>query len=320
MERPARAKVDSYEEMMRRYETFNVYVPEVGPTLFKGAENEHANYARLMHMSGAEITNYVTRIDLVRAIADLTAGHYSRRANATDAGNVLAWVPIAIYSGELDGERVQFHLLDNRSAWVQCIDRRTRFNTIVEMSILQLHDGGLDDVVAAVHRAVGPMRYASFAQDLSELRDALANGDKRVVFVTHIKVRSLEWSELPLRITHAALAILAQLGFISGRSPVVFDKKMYGWGDQIQDRALEEGLRGSRYAYKMRRIGRNLLFVAADEMTNPLAGVSAYKAKRAAEIGTDIYTVTSRSSRSSNRARRQALAQDNAGPSTNRES
>jgi hypothetical protein len=97
----------------------------------------------------------------------------------------------------------------------------------------------------------------------------------------------------------------------------VFDKKMYGWGGQMQDRALEEGLRGSRYAYKMRRIGRNLLFVAADEMTDPLAGVSAYKAKRAAEIGT---TVTSRSSRSSSRARRQTLAQDNAGPSTNRES
>jgi hypothetical protein len=114
MERPVHANVESYEEMMRRYETFHLYVPEVGLTVFKGAENERANYARLMHMSGAEITNYVTRIDLVRAIADLTAGHYSRRPNATASGSVLAWVPIASYSGELDGERVQFHVVDNR--------------------------------------------------------------------------------------------------------------------------------------------------------------------------------------------------------------
>ncbi len=52
----------------------------------------------------------------------------------------------------------------------------------------------------------------------------------RVVFVGDMQVQSAVWSEQPLRIMHAAVALMAQLGLISGASIVVIDKRGYGWG------------------------------------------------------------------------------------------
>ena len=97
---------------------------------------------------------------------------------------------------------------------------------------------------------------------MGALRDAANTGASygRLVCVTDMGATSRSWSELPLRVMHAVVALLAQQGMIAGGSLVVLDKSGYGPGSD----KLDEGLRGSRYNFWP--IGRGLLVARADEL------------------------------------------------------
>jgi hypothetical protein len=99
--------------------------------------------------------------------------------------------------------------------------------------------------------------------------DALyaAASNRHVVYVDYITVRDPAWSEHPLRLIHAIVALLAKLGAISGSSLVVIDRRSYVVDNaQRMPRALEEGIRASRYNFDP--IGRsgNLMAARADFM------------------------------------------------------
>jgi hypothetical protein len=99
---------------------------------------------------------------------------------------------------------------------------------------------------------------------------AAGTPDKRAVCVTRMEVTTAdEFSELPLRVMHAAVAVLAQISVISGRSLVVIDKRGYGSGFNRRPGTLESGLTRSKYNYKLQRIGRHLVAAKADDLVDP---------------------------------------------------
>ena len=107
-------------------------------------------------------------------------------------------------------------------------------------------------------------RYPASESDMDALYAAASN--RQVVYVETIDVRGTVWSEHPLRLMHALIALLAKFGVISGSSLVVIDRRSYGYGTQKLPRALFEGVRASRYNFDP--IGRsgNLMVARADYM------------------------------------------------------
>lgn len=283
----AKTKPELYAEMTMKYTDFNVYVPSVGITHFSGALGERATYDALIRMRGSKIMEFTLRVhNVARAISDLTYGHYSNPDRAHRP--VGAPGVIVAYGGELDGEKMRILLLVlARSSLVvtaRAPDRRTGYYTEVKMSILSFGSAAHDSM-QLVRAALGPFRYAEIEDDAGALHTAAGMHDRRVAFVSGIEAASHEWSELPLRIMHAAVAVLAQIGVISGSSMVVIDKRGYGWGASKRVLELERGLSESKYNYKLRSIGRYLVVVRADELVDPLGGLEVLKSIQAAEIG-----------------------------------
>jgi hypothetical protein len=99
------------------------------------------------------------------------------------------------------------------------------------MSILSFGRAAHDSMQLVLD-ALGPFRYAEIEDDVGALHTAggaagaAGMHDRRAAFVSDIEAESHEWSELPLRIMHAAVALLAQIGVISGSSMVAIDKQL----------------------------------------------------------------------------------------------
>jgi hypothetical protein len=277
---------DSYAEMMRKYTKFNVFAPPHGVTHFDGKQGERETYDRLMGMDGAEIHEHVIRADMFRAVSDLVNGRYSDQrpdgihASSTRAGGGMT--PIAMYGGELDGSKIQIFLFQAEGRiWVTAYTCGSRLYTEVKMQILSFDGTGSQGAFHAIFRgdAVGPA-------DFAVLRDAATGtSDKRAVCVTRMDVETDVFNELPLRVMHAAVAVLAQIGVISGRSLVVIDKRGYGSSVRRWPGTLELGLTHSKYNYKLQRIGRHLVAAKADDLVNPLENADAHTRIRRAEIG-----------------------------------
>ncbi len=90
----------------------------------------------------------------------------------------------------------------------------------------------------------------------------------------------------PLRMMHAAIALCAQLGLISGASLVVVDKRGYGLavgGRLPPPTPPRGGCGGSRYF--LDPIGQSLLFGRADELVERLRDFDAYRYTRASQVG-----------------------------------
>jgi hypothetical protein len=274
---------ESYAEMMRKYTYFRVYVPGVGFTLFNGAHGELAAYDGLMGMHGAEITEFTLRVNLARPIRDLMSRRYSNqlpdRIHAPPADGV-----IAAYNGELDGENVEIMLLVVSGTLEvtagTTVNHGDRTYAEVKMRILNFESANPEQCTELVRGAMLP--YAATSGDLIAVCMSLSG---RAVFVSDMEVESRMWSERPLRIMHAAVALLAQIGVISGASIVVIDKRGYGYGSKRMPYDLERGLSESKYKYKLRSIGPHLVVARADELVDPLDGVDAYGLTRAAQIG-----------------------------------
>jgi hypothetical protein len=130
-----------------------------------------------------------------------------------------------------------------------------------------------------IHSAAGE-------EDVRALR-AAAGTSGCVVLVSKIDGESREWSELPFRIMHATVALLAQMGVISGRCLVAVDKQGYGAYEHRRPDTLEQHLPLSRYKYKLRVIGAapSFLVARADELVDQLESFDAYRHARAVEIG-----------------------------------
>jgi hypothetical protein len=125
-----------------------------------------------------------------------------------------------------------------------------------------------------------PLEQHPTESDMDALYAAASN--RHVVYVDYIAVRDPAWSEHPLRLIHAIVALLAKLGAISGSSLVVIDRRSYVVDAQRMPRALAEGVRASRYNFDP--IGRsgNLMAARADCM-HPQVG--DFHSVRDAEIG-----------------------------------
>jgi hypothetical protein len=255
----------SYSEMMMQYMEFAVFAPGDPGTTFTGKRGEREKYDQLIRVPGARVEDAVIRVDLVRSIRDLVRGHYTNRRPEFGVSHT--------YGGELDGKsfRIEFFSPSGR-LMVHAHEEGTE----VEMEIVNGDE-------AAIHEAVGPSRYASIADDMGALRKAASRAS--VAFVTDLRVSPLRWSERPLRMMHATVALSAQLGLIAGGSLVVIDKRAYGLALMPCPRMLERGL-ARLQCYELEPIGRHLLVCRADGLVSPLRNFDAYSYTRASQIGT----------------------------------
>ena len=187
------------------------------------------------------------------------------------------YVEFGLSSGRLTG-RLTLHAHEDPYEYMK--------GTEVEMEIVRDLDDSTVDFL-------GPSRYAAIADDIRALRHGPlsvhgAHGAP-VVFVTDMRVSPLRWSERPLRMMHAAIALCAQLGLISGASLVVVDKRGYGLALMPCTRMLEHGLaklaRSERTRYLLEPIGQSLLFGRADELVERLRDFDAYRYTRASQVG-----------------------------------
>jgi hypothetical protein len=254
----------SYSEMMMQYTEFTVFAPGVGGTTFTGMRGEREKYETLIGVPEARVADAVMRVDLVRSIRDLVRGHYTNRRPERVVSHT--------YGGELDGKsvRIEFFFPSGR-----LMAHAHEEGTEVEMEIVNVDE-------AAIHEAVGPSRYASIADDMRALRKAASRAS--VAFVTDLRVSPLRWSERPLRMMHATIALCAQLGIITGGSLLVIDKRAYGLSLMPCPRMLERGLARLQY-YQLEPIGRHLLVCRADGLVSPLRNFDAYFYTRASQIG-----------------------------------
>ena len=253
--------------MMLQYTEFTVFAPGVGATSFTGMRGEREKYDQLIRVPEARVSDALMRVDLVRSIRDLVRGHYTNRRPERVVSHT--------YGGVLDGKtfRIEFF-----SPSARLIAHAHEEGTEVEMEIVNVDE-------AAIHEAVGPSRYASIADDVGALRKAASRAfDARVALVTDLRVSPLRWSERPLRMMHATIALCAQLGLITGGSLVVIDKRAYGLSLMPCPRMLERGLARLQY-YQLEPIGRHLLVCRADGLVSPLRNFDAYFYTRASQIG-----------------------------------
>lgn len=216
-------------------------------------------------MPEARVADAVIRVDLVRIIRDLVHGHYTNRRPELGGSHT--------YGGELDGKRFRIEFFSPSG---RLIAHAHEEGTEVEMEIVR----NVDE--AAIHEAVGPSRYASIADDMGALRQAASRAS--VALVTDLRVSPMRWSERPLRMMHATIALCAQLGHITGGSLVVIDKRAYGLSLMRCPRMLERGLARLQY-YQLEPIGRHLLVCRADGLVSPLRNFDAYSYTRASQIG-----------------------------------
>jgi hypothetical protein len=254
----------SYSEMMLHYTEFTVFAPGFGGTTFTGMRGEREKYDQLIRVPEARVADAVMRVDLVRSIRDLVRGHYTNRRPERVVSHT--------YGGVLDGKsfRIEFFSPSGR-----LIAHAHEAGTEVEMEIVNVDE-------AAIHEAVGPSRYASIADDVGALRKAASRAS--VALVTDLRVSPLRWSERPLRMMHATIALCAQLGLITGGSMLVIDKRAYGLSLMPCPRMLERGLARLQY-YQLEPIGRHLLVCRADGLVSPLRNFDAYRYTRASQIG-----------------------------------
>jgi hypothetical protein len=282
----------SYAELIARNAEFTLFARGRG-TRFTGARGERAAYEALVRVPDARIADAVARVDFARTIRDLVHGHYTSAA-AGHSEPRPAHTPHT-YTGELDGKKmyVEFGLSSGRLTGRLTVHAHEdpyeyMKGTEVEMEIVRDIDDSTVDFL-------GP-RYAAIADDIRALRQLrrrsfAADGahGAPVVFVTDMRVSPLRWSERPLRMMHAAIALCAQLGLISGASLVVVDKRGYGLALMPCTRMLEHGLtelaRSERTRYLLEPIGQSLLFGRADELVERLRDFDAYRYTRASQVG-----------------------------------
>jgi hypothetical protein len=261
-----------YSEMMMQYTEFKVFAPGARGTTFTGKRGEREAYETLIGVPEARIADAVIRVDLLRIIRALVRGHYTNRRPERGVPHT--------YGGELDGKRIYIEFYLSRGRLIaHAHEGKEEKGTEVEMEIVH----NLDD--ATILDAVGPSRHASIADDMGALRLAapVASGS-RVVFVTAMRVWPLRWSEWPLRMMHAAVALSAQLGLITGGSLVAIDKLGYGLSLRPFPRMLEKGL-SKLQCYQLEPIGRHILVCRADEIVSRLRNFDAYGYTRASQIG-----------------------------------
>ena len=268
----------SYAEMMARYTEFMVFLPGARATRFTGERGESETYDALMRVPNALIGETVLAADLGRCIRGLVRGHYTNTRPELQVQDGASHT----YSGELDGKRiyVEFYVSNGRLMAHAHEDRYAYAKgTEVEMEVVRTGN----DFDARVRGAVGPSRYASIAGDIGALARA-SSGDDRVVCVTDLRVSPLRWSEWPLRMMHAAVALSARLGLITGASLVTIDKRGYGLSLMPCPQMLERGLAELR-RYRLEPIGRHLLVARADELVNRLDSFHAHAYTRTSQLG-----------------------------------
>jgi hypothetical protein len=222
--------------------------------------------------------------DLSHAICDLSSGRYSHREVAEDTLRVLG-NDRKQHAGRLDGEEAHIRTMPHNEAWAVApwvnvsarTDKTNIFMPVVEGSPSLNEFRRRFRLILSTETYFG--RYFSTEQDMGALFRA-ASG-QRVAYVELIVVREPEWSELPIRLVHATIAYLAEIGVISGACLVVLDKRSYMYGNQTDPLALERGLRASRYNFE--RIGNYLLVARAHDMLTDVERV--YRHVRDAQIG-----------------------------------
>ena len=276
-----------HDEMLAKYTSFSVRVPNYGNSYqthyFSRREGDEADYEELRQEQGAELDRVHIAAEagaLARATRNLASGKYNIQRPSE-----LPQIREVVYTAELDGEML--HVTIGAGAAPSSIDVHTLGGDMFpEMSLSVVAESHHPSVFRGRFRRLmldsGQLaRYPASESDMDALYAAASN--RQVVYVEDINVRGTVWSEHPLRLMHALIALLAKFGVISGSSLVVIDRRSYGYEGQKLPRALEEGVRASRYNFDP--IGRsgNLMVARADYMRPSHA--DDYRLTRDAQIG-----------------------------------
>lgn len=270
--------IGTYDEMMREYMRFSLCVPPVvaGGTSyrFSGQPGEEAYYQNLRQQGAVLVYAALRTATLTHAMRDLASGKYSMERR-----HQMPQVQVT-YIIMLDGEGLLVSVDPADGAFTVSTQGSWVFPGM-SMSVV-CPSRNLDEVkqrFSILLRDHGQLEQHPTESEMDALYAAASN--RHVVYVDYITVRDPAWSERPLRLIHAIVALLAKLGAISGSSLVVIDRRSYVVDNaQRMPRALEEGVRASRYNFDP--IGSGNLMAARADYMHPQVG--DYHSVRHAQI------------------------------------